>query len=99
VSSFRFLRSAAGDLQNIAAYTPGTWGQAQADRYLSELAACCQRLADNPRMGRLCSNIRPGLRRLEHGKHVLFYRQEPGGILVSRILHQRMLPEIQTIDD
>jgi plasmid stabilization system protein ParE len=31
---------------------------------------------------------------LEHGKHVIFYRQQDNdGILVSRILHQRMLPK------
>jgi plasmid stabilization system protein ParE len=39
------------------------------------------------------------LRRLEHGKHVVFYRQDRGGILVSRILHQRMLPELHSIED
>jgi plasmid stabilization system protein ParE len=30
---------------------------------------------------------------MEHGRHVIFYRIEPRGISVSRILHQRMLPE------
>jgi toxin ParE1/3/4 len=48
----------------------------------------------NPALGRRCDEIRGGLRRLEHGKHVIFYRQQDNdGILVSRILHQRMLPE------
>jgi len=41
----------------------------------------------------------PGLRRHEHGKHVLFYREERGSILISRILHQRMLPEKHALDD
>jgi plasmid stabilization system protein ParE len=36
---------------------------------------------------------------MEHGKHVVFYRQETDGVLVSRILHQRMLPENNAIDD
>jgi plasmid stabilization system protein ParE len=36
---------------------------------------------------------------MEHGKHVVFYRQERGGILISRILHQRMLPERHDTDD
>ena len=36
---------------------------------------------------------------MEQGKHVVFYREEPGGILISRILHHRMLPEKQAIDD
>ena len=37
---------------------------------------------------------------MEHGKHVVFYRVEQSrGILVVRILHQRMLPERQAIED
>jgi len=56
-------------------------------------------LAENPALGRVCDDIRPGLRRHEHGKQVLFYRQERGGTLVSRILHQRMLPEKHVLDD
>jgi plasmid stabilization system protein ParE len=36
---------------------------------------------------------------MKRGKHVVFYRQEPSGILVSRILHQSMLPENQAMDD
>ena len=74
-------------------------GQAQAVRYIDELEVCCQKLADNPALGRVCDEIRPGLCRHEHGKHVLFYREERGGILISRILHQRMLPEKHALDD
>jgi plasmid stabilization system protein ParE len=40
----------------------------------------------------------PGLHRHEPGTHVLFYRPERGGIVVSRILHQRMLPDRHAID-
>ena len=36
---------------------------------------------------------------MEHGKHVVFYREEFRGILVCRVLHRRMLPETQDIDD
>jgi plasmid stabilization system protein ParE len=36
---------------------------------------------------------------MECGRHVVFYRKDAGGILVSRILHQRMLPERQAIED
>lgn len=56
-------------------------------------------LADKPNLGRRCDDIRPGLRRHEHDKHVLFVRQERDGILISRILHQRMLPERHAIDN
>jgi toxin ParE1/3/4 len=99
VSKFRFSRFAEADLLNIGEYTLREWGKEQAVRYLGELEVCCQALAGNPALGRLCDDVRPGLHRHEHGKHVIFYRQERGGILVSRILHQRMLPERQALDD
>jgi toxin ParE1/3/4 len=101
VAAFRFSRRAEDDLLSIGDYTLRTWSKAQAARYLSELEVCCQTLADNPALGRLCEDVRPGLRCLEHGKHVVFYRQEQerGGVLVSRILHQRMLPDRHAIDD
>ena len=76
----------------IAEYTLRTWGEDQAIRYLGELEARCRQLAGNPALGRACDYIRPGLHRMEHGRHVVFYRPAGNGILVSRILHQRMLP-------
>jgi len=99
VAAFRFSRIAEADLLDIAGYTLRTWGEAQAIRYMNDLELCCQRLAENPGSGRNCDSIRPGLRRAEQAKHVVFYRQEPGGILISRILHQRMLPEFQNMGD
>jgi len=56
-------------------------------------------LAGNPMLGRTCDHIRPGLRRMERGGHVVFHREDAGGVLVSRILHQRVLPDRQPIDD
>ena len=83
---------------DIAAYTVQEWGEDQAIRYIDGLESCCEQLANTPKLGRPCSSIRPGLRRIEHGRHVVFYRVEPDGVLVSRILHQRMLPENRNID-
>ena len=84
---------------DIGAYTLHAWGEDQTIRYIDGLETCCQQLADNPQLGRHCDHIWPGLRRLQHARHVVFYRIEAGGILVSRILHQRMLPERQLIDE
>ena len=96
---FRFSRRAEADLLAIVAYTFRTWGKDQVVRYIDGLEACCQMLADNPALGRACDDIRPGLRRMEHGRHVVFYRQAAASILVSRILHQRMLPGRQRVAD
>ena len=99
MAEFRFSRVAEADLLSIGAYTLRTWGEDQTIRYIDDLEACCQMLADNPTLGRTCDEVRPGLRRMECGQHVVFYREDAEGILVSRILHQRMLPERHAIDD
>jgi toxin ParE1/3/4 len=99
MTAFRFSRRAEADLLSIGVYTLQTWGEVQTARYMNELEACCHMLAANPTLGRACDHVLPGLRRLEHERHVVFYLQEPGGIFISRILHQRMLPERHAIDD
>jgi toxin ParE1/3/4 len=84
---------AEADFKDIGAYTLRTWGETQADRYLTALEDSWERVAENPFLGRACDHIRPGLRRIEQGSHVIFYEPQPAGILVVRILHRSMLPE------
>jgi toxin ParE1/3/4 len=69
-----------------------TWGAAQTRRYSQGLRECFQLLADNPSLGRKCDYIRPGLRRFENGKHVVFYISLRDEVLIARVLHQRMVP-------
>ena len=91
--ALRFSRRAEADLHGIAQYMLRTWGKAQTARYVSDLEAFCRTLADRPALGRPCDEVRPGLRRMEYSKHVIFYRQQLTGILIVRILRQSMLPE------
>ena len=95
----RFSRRAEADLVGISEHTSRTWGEDQAVRYIDALDAFCQMLAGNPSLGRSCGHVRRGLRRIESGQHVVFYREDARGILISRILHQRMLPERYSMDD
>ena len=99
MAAIRFTRLAEADLLSIGAYTLRTWGEEQAVHYIDELEIRCQRLAENPASGHPCDHMRPGLRRIKQGKHVIFFRCAPDGIIVSRILHERMLPEIHDLDD
>jgi toxin ParE1/3/4 len=87
---------ARADLIDIGQYTRQTWGEAQAIRYLNKIEDRMEQLAENPMLGRVCSEISPGLRRMEEGRHVIFYRQTDKGIVVSRILHEGMLPQGRT---
>ena len=99
MARFRFSRRARADIDRITEYTLQTWGPAQASGYIAQLEGSCELLAGNPLMGRKCDDVHPGLRRMEKGKHVVFYQPEGRGILVVRILHQRMLPARHVMDE
>src|ERR1039458_6865886 len=58
MAEFRFSRVAEADLLSIGAYTLRTWGEDQTIRYIEDLEACCQTLADNPTLGRACDEVR-----------------------------------------
>lgn len=88
----QFSVSAIRDLEEIDDYTVDRWGEEQAERYLQQLRACCDRLAIHPLLGRQCSEISPGLRRFEQEKHVIFYSQPNSSVYIWRILHESMLP-------
>lgn len=90
--TYRLGPKGTSDLAEIFDYTVDNWGEEQADNYAEELARCFQLLADSPGLGRACDLIHPGIRRFELGKHVIFYKPDRHGIIVSRILHQSRLP-------
>jgi toxin ParE1/3/4 len=96
---FRFSKLARLDLIDISNYTLDRWGVDQAIRYLDSLEKCFGLIAANPNIGRKCDHLRKGYRRIEHEKHVIFYRSDKTGILIVRILHQRILPEAKAMDD
>jgi toxin ParE1/3/4 len=79
-------------VRGIIRYTSTQWNADQALRYVAGLRECFRSLSRNPGIGRACDLVSPGLRRFEHGKHVVFYRMMTGGIRISRVPHQRMLP-------
>jgi toxin ParE1/3/4 len=99
MAGFRLTNRAKADLSSIDAFTVQNWGVAQADRYLNELEQCFCLLGGKPGLGRRASSICLGLRRMEKGRHVIFFREEPDGILVCRILHAGMLPGKHEFED
>lgn len=96
---YRFSRLARLDLIEIGDYTLDHWGADQAIRYLDSLERAFCLIAANPEIGRRCDRLRKGYRRIEHEKHVVFYRPEADGVLVVRILHHRILPENRAMDE
>ncbi|HTV32531.1 MAG TPA: type II toxin-antitoxin system RelE/ParE family toxin [Methylocella sp.] len=48
---------------------------------------CFELLAANPRIGRKADEFSPGSRRHEHAHHVIFYNEQPDGVLITGIIH------------
>lgn len=89
----RLTPAAQRDLASIWDFTQERCDVPQATTYVIEIRAAIERIAEDPRRGRACDDIRVGYRRYPIGSHVLFFRERPGGVDVIRILHQRMDPE------
>jgi toxin ParE1/3/4 len=92
VNDYTFSKLAESDLQAILDYTVDKWGGEQAEIYLDGLVDCFKRIAKAPDLGRECDGLRPGMMRIEYGKHVVFLRRTRSGIRIGRVLHQKMLP-------
>lgn len=91
---YRFTARARDDLRDIAAHTRDRWGEAQCDHYLTSLEWRCLQLAQEPRLRRPYDDD-PSYWRALAGKHAIFYGVEAdGSLLIVRILHAAMLPEL-----
>jgi toxin ParE1/3/4 len=95
MAKFSLTRRAIADLVDIARYTEKHWGVEQRNKYLTILDSAFQQLAATPAIGRDCSDIRHGYRKMNVGSHVVFFRQKRSDeIEIVRVLHERM--EIET---
>jgi toxin ParE1/3/4 len=89
-AEYRLSPAAARDLEGIWLYTLEEWGIDQAHRYTDDLTAAFAELAENPRLGSSCDDIRKGYRRSRVGRHFVYFRITDYGIAVIRVLHDRM---------
>lgn len=66
-----------------------------AAKVLGDLDAAIQRLASQPRMGRVFRYHRHRPRLLTHDDYLVFYRERPGVIELVRVLHGKQnIPDI-----
>ena len=78
-------------MEAVWLYSLGMWGAEQADRYTADLTAAFELLAGNPKSGTSSKHLRAGYRRHPVLRHVIYYRETAYGIVVIRVLHERML--------
>ena len=90
MGEYRLSRRAATDLEAIAEFSIDRFGIEQARRYRDELTSCLSSLVANPRLGRRAEQLAKGLRRFEHGSHIIFYSFKGDDVFIVRVLHYRM---------
>ncbi|MDG5495352.1 type II toxin-antitoxin system RelE/ParE family toxin [Niveispirillum sp. BGYR6] len=61
--------------------------KAAADALVRKLGKSARLYAQNPAMGRLSPQLGADIRCFPLGRYLIFYRPQPDGILVIRILH------------
>ena len=81
---------ARSDIREIGRYTLERWGIDQAEVYVRMIRDAVASIADDPRRGRSCEDVRAGYFKFAVGSHVIFYRQVGADIDVVRVLHGRM---------
>ena len=91
--SYELSRAADADLQAITRQSAEQSGFDQAEANLHALQRSIENLAVFPESGRRVDEVRQGYFRFESERHAVFYRQTKTGILIVRVLHQRMQPK------
>ncbi|SMF05969.1 toxin ParE1/3/4 [Xaviernesmea oryzae] len=82
----RFAPAAAQDLEEIGDYIHSENPRA-AYRFVAELRARCNRLADTPRSGAPRPDLWAGLRSIPFRLYVVFYTVSGDDVRIERILH------------
>lgn len=91
MAKFSLTQKAIDDLSAIWNYTYDKWSEKQADNYYFQLLTTCQKLADEPELGKKYEEIEIGIFGFRFRKHILFYRiSKNQNIEILRILHVQM---------
>src|ERR1700682_3257497 len=94
--SKRIFRSSDADRDLVAIwqFAAEEWLPEMADRHLREVDHVCERLLNQPELGRQRQDLLPGMRSFLIRPHVVFYKLAPTGIYIVRVLHQRLDLEV-----
>lgn len=95
MAKYRLTKEAESDLLKMFLYGFETFGLTQAEEYREGMIRCFELLAENPRIGRKADALAPGARRHEHARHVIIYDEQPDGVLIIGIIHERRMPRCE----
>ncbi|KKD60792.1 plasmid stabilization protein [Grimontia sp. AD028] len=92
-NKYKLSQLAQSHLLKVKSYTVENFSELQWHNYKEILLSGFQMLADNPDMGRTCSEIYQNGFYFHIGKHTAYYTKENGCILVVAVLGQSQLPQ------
>ena len=87
---YKLSRLAAEDFAAIYEYTLINFGVMQADAYTQDLEKVLALLSEHPFIGVASDEIGKDVRRHDHQRHAIFYRNADNTVFVLRILHHQM---------
>lgn len=87
---FNLVLQSKSDLQSIWSYSYETWGEAQADKYITALYNRFEWLADNPHLGKHRLDIKENYYCYLQGSHLIFYMQNENQIDIIGVPHKAM---------
>lgn len=87
---FHIRKTADKDLENIFVYSVENFGMKRAEQYIDDLVMAFQNLANNYKLGRGCSHVRPNLYAWDVISHVVYYKPTKDGVSIYRVLHNSM---------
>ncbi len=90
MSLYVFSNEAENDLIEIYRYGFINYGESKADLYIEALKEKYQFLADMPNLCTDREEFNPSIKIHHHKKHLIIYVIETNGILIVRVLHERM---------
>lgn len=91
MAKFLLTNKAVEDLSKIWNYTFQAWSENQADKYYELIISSCQKIADDPKLGKSYDGIAQSLLGMRTNRHIVFYRVlNETQIEIIRILHERM---------
>jgi toxin ParE1/3/4 len=88
MAEYRLSNLAILDIEDILHWSIESFGLDRAERYKDDLGRCMQRVADDPRMGRIVEGSDVYLR-YSCGQHVVFFSLGKDEVFVVRVLHAR----------
>lgn len=90
--NYRLTSDAQADLIEIRRFTVKQLGNAQSQKYLSELRQTIRLLAETPSLGKARPDVVEGALSFPHVSHTIYYVIHAQQLVVFGVLHKRMVP-------